>query len=131
MKKITDYTIVYEDEVCKFIKDGWQPYGSPFADDSYIYKNQAMVKYEDEQQPKVDNFEDSYRSLLESVEQLKKGIETKISRILKSRDERLSLERMLSQFQPALGLNNNIEFKTLTDVLREIDFILSLCEINN
>lgn len=46
-REIVDYPLVSCCEVATALKDGWQPFGSPFhsTQHSKLYK-QAMVKYE-------------------------------------------------------------------------------------
>lgn len=55
MKKIEDFKMLYghfpsganlEYEVNSYLMHGYELYGNPFANDSYIY--QAMVKYDDD-----------------------------------------------------------------------------------
>ena len=53
MKKVIEYRLVHETltpyfnkTINEYIKDGWEPYGSPFADGNF--KCQGMVKYEEE-----------------------------------------------------------------------------------
>ena len=55
MKKVIEYRLVHETltpyfnkTINEYIKDGWEPYGSPFADGNF--KCQGMVKYEEEKE---------------------------------------------------------------------------------
>ena len=59
MKKIIDYCLVVRgklsdlnEKIHELLKDGWQPYGDPFAEndseDPYVVYGQAVVRYESE-----------------------------------------------------------------------------------
>lgn len=70
MRKIVQYTIVVTREVNDYIKDGWQPFGSPFIDS--VTAHQAMVKYEDDPEDLVQPI---YVMPGPSDEELKKSLD--------------------------------------------------------
>ena len=45
MSKVIDYDYVEVQEVNVNLQDGWQPWGSPYAENGITY--QAMVKYKE------------------------------------------------------------------------------------
>lgn len=134
-ERIVEYRIIQGSEdlnVVDFtmleIQKGWQPFGAPFFDKENGFLVQAIVKYEDEEQEKVDNFEDSYRCLLESVEQLKKGIEFNISIITQEIGKKVRDEAMLSSYIPSLCLDSNIKLAVFRDILGTVESILGMQE---
>jgi hypothetical protein len=83
MSRITDYNSVrgyrvedLEDEVRQAIKEGWQPFGTPyvFADKRF----QALVKYEDENTPTPGSQEqyDRQAEIEKTVARMKKDMTT-------------------------------------------------------
>ena len=72
-----------EDFTMLEIQKGWQPFGAPFFDEEDGFLVQALVKYEDEEQPTVDNFENSYLNLLKDIEKVKQSLEKEVCTIQK------------------------------------------------